>query len=151
MYTFLPVVNAEKNDRACASRVWIEHKMAGVNKFFVYQMHNTDSMMYFGGYQSLFLCYDRLPTPAAIATGTTAYCIDGLKSVPLKPIAGVVQGLFEGDGRATWVVYDDAGVIGRKKLNLSKLPKDAEVLDVTGNDPRRDGKKTWEMGYSRSS
>lgn len=148
MYTFLPVVTAEKNDRACAfaSRVWIEHKKAGVNKFFVYQMHNTDTMMYFGGYQSLFVCYDRSPTPAAIAAAVTAYCIDGLKSVPFKPIEGVVQGLFEGDGRATWTIYDDAGVIGRKNLNLTKLPKDAEMLDVMGNDPRRDGKRTWEIG-----
>lgn len=148
MYTFLPAVTAEKNDRACAfaCRVWIEHKKTGIDKFFVYQMHNTDSMMYFGGYQSLFLCYDRSPTPAAVATAVTAYCIDGLKSVPFKPIEGVVQGLFEGDGRATCVVYDDAGVIGRKKLNLTKLPKDAEVLDVMGNDPRRDGKRAWEVG-----
>lgn len=148
MYTFLPVVTAEKNDRACAfaSRVWIEHKKAGVDKFFVYQMHNTDSMMYFGGYQSLFIGHDRSPTPAAIATATTAYCIDGLKFVPFKPVEGVVQGLFEGDSRATWAVYDDAGVMGKKRLNLTKLPKDAEVLDVMGNDPRRDGKTTWEIG-----
>jgi hypothetical protein len=58
----------------------------------------------------------------------------GRTFVPLKPVAGIVQGLFEGDGRATWVVCDDAGVVGRKRLNLAKLPKDSEVLDVMGND-----------------
>jgi len=148
MYTFLPGVSPEKNDRACAfaSRVWIEHKKAGVDKFFVYQMHNTDTMAYFGGYQSLFLGYDRSPTPAAVAAATTAYGIDGLKPVPFQPVEGVVQGLFEGDGRATWVVYDDSGVVGRKRLRLTQLPRDAEVLDVMGNDPRRDGKKEWGIG-----
>ena len=148
LYTFLPAVTPEKNDRAAAfaSRVWIEHKKAGVAKFFVYQMHNTDSMMYFGGYQSLFLGHDRSPTPAAVATAVTAYCIDGLESVPFKPIEGIVQGLFAGDGRTTWVVYDDSGVFGRKRLNLAKLPQDAEILDVIGNDPRRDGRRDWEIG-----
>lgn len=74
--------------------------------------------------------------------------MDGLKSVPLKPVEAVVQGLFSGDGRATWVFYDDSGVVGRKRLSLTKLPKDAEVLDVMGNDPRRDGKKEWEIGIA---
>jgi hypothetical protein len=76
----------------------------------------------------------------------TAYCIDGLDSVPFKPIEGVVQGLFAGDGRTTWVVYDDSGVFGRKRMNLAKLPQDAEILDVMGNDPRRDGKGECEIG-----
>jgi hypothetical protein len=147
-YTFLPVVTREKNDRACAfaSRVWIEHKKAGVDKLFLFQMHNTDSMMYFGGYQSLLFGYDRSPTPAAVATAVTAYGIDGLTAVPFSPVEGVVQGLFRGDDRATWVVYDDAGVVGRKRLNLAGLPEDTEVLDVMGNDPRRDGKREWEIG-----
>jgi hypothetical protein len=117
-----------------------------VDKFFVYQMHNTDTMAYFGGYQSLFLGYDRSPTPAAVATGVTAYGIDGLEPVPFQSVEGVVQGLFAGDGRATWAVYDDSAVVGRKRLRLTQLPRDAEVLDVMGNDPRRDGKKEWEIG-----
>jgi hypothetical protein len=148
MYTFLPVVTREKNDRACAfaSRVWIEHKKAGVDKFFVYQMHNTDSMMYFGGYQSLYLGYDRSPTPAAVATAVTAYCIDGLRSVPCPPLVGIVEGLFEGNGRATWAVYDDSAVAGRRRLNLTKLSPDLEVLEVMGNDPRATGKAEWEIG-----
>lgn len=57
-----------------------------------------------------------------------------------------MQGLFSGHGRATWAVYDDSGIVGRKRLNLTKLPKDVEVLDVMGNDPRREGKKEWEIG-----
>jgi hypothetical protein len=147
-YTFLPAVTREKNDRACAfaSRVWIEHKKANVDKFFVYQMHNTDSMMYFGGYQSLYLGYDRSPTPAAVSTAVTAYCIDGLRSVSLKPVEGIVQGLFAGDDRATWGACDDSGVVGRRRLNLAQLPPDVQIMDVMGNDPRRDGKKDWEIG-----
>jgi len=109
-------------------------------------MHNVDTMSYYGGYQSLLIGYDRTPTPAAVAVAVTAYCMDGLKSLPCSAVEGVVQGLFSGDGRATWVVYDDAGVIGRKKLDLTQLPPDAEVLDVVGNDPRRDGKQDWEIG-----
>ena len=37
-------------------------------------------------------------------------------------------------------------MLGRQSLNLTKLPPDVEVLDVMGNDPRREGKKTWEIG-----
>jgi len=117
-----------------------------VEKFFVYQMHNTDSMMYFGGYQSLFLGYDRSPTPAAVAAAGTAYCIAGLRPVPFERKAGIVQGLFAGEDRATWVVYDDSGVVGRKRLNLAGLPQEAEILDIMGNDPRGDGKADWEVG-----
>lgn len=145
-YTFLPVTR-ELNDRAIAfaSRVWIEHAKAGIGKFFVYQMHQTDSIMYFGGYK-MWIGYDRSVTPAAVATATTAYCMDGLKTVPFKAIPGVLQGLFAGDGRATWVVYDDSGVPGRRRLDLAQLPRDAEVLDVMGNDPRVDGRMGWEIG-----
>jgi hypothetical protein len=31
-------------------------------------------------------------------------------------------------------------------MNLAKLPQDAEILDVMGNDPRRDGKGECEIG-----
>jgi hypothetical protein len=74
--------------------------------------------------------------------------MDGLKCLPCAPVAGVVQGLFSGDGRAAWVVYDDAGVVGRKRLNLAKLPRDAQLLDVMGNDPRQEGKKAWDIGIN---
>jgi hypothetical protein len=147
-YPDLREVTPEKNDRAAAfaSRVWIEHAKQRISKFFVYQMHNTDTMAYHGGYQSLLIGYDRTPTPAAIATATTAYCMDGLECLPCVAVPGVVQGLFSGGGRATWAVYDDAAVTGRKRLNLTALPPGVEVRDVMGNDPRRDGRKSWEIG-----
>jgi hypothetical protein len=50
----------------------MEHAKAGVSKFFVFQMHNTDSPMYMGGYQSLLISYDRSPTPAAVAAAGQA-------------------------------------------------------------------------------
>jgi hypothetical protein len=150
LYTFLPpdIFSADRNDRACAfaSRVWMEHAKAGANKCFIYQMHNTDSPMYMGGYQSLFISYDRSPTPAAVAAATTAYAMDGLDCLPFAPVPGVVQSRFGGTGRATWAVYDDSGVTGRRRLDLQRLPKEAEVFDVMGNDPRRDGKAVWEIG-----
>jgi len=147
-YTFMPIEKSGVNERATAfaSRVWIEHAKAGVSKYFVYQMHNTDSVMYYGGYQSLFVGFDRTPTPAAVAAAVTAYCMDGMGVVPQEPLDGVVEGLFAGDDRATWAVYDDGGAIGRKQLDLSKLPAGVEVLDVMGNDPRRDGLTKWEIG-----
>jgi len=146
-YTDQLLYDAARNARATAfaSRVWVEHLKNGISKFFAYTMHNTDSLMYNGGYQSLLIGYDRTPTPAAIATATTAYCIDGLKPATFQPLPGVVQGLF-GGSRATWVVYDDSAVVGRKHLRFAGLPKDVRVLDVMGNDPRLDGLTDWEIG-----
>ena len=66
--------------------------------------------------------------------------------MPCPPIVGIVEGLFEGDGRATWAVYDDSAVAARRRLNLTKLSPDLEVLDVMGNDPRATGKTEWEIG-----
>jgi hypothetical protein len=144
-YTFMPATRA-MNERATAfaSRVWVEHAKAGINKFFVYTTHQTDTAMYYGS--KLYIGYDRSVTPAVVATAVTAYCIDGLKSVPCAETPGVVQGLFTGDDRATWVVYDDSGTAGRGRLDLRKLPRAVELLDVMGNDPRRSGVKTWEIG-----
>jgi hypothetical protein len=142
--------DAQRNEQATAfaSRVWVEHARAGIAKCFIYMMHNTDTMMYNGGYQSLLIGYDRTPTPAAIATATTAYCIDGLKFEACRPTPGIVQAAFGGPGRASWVVYDDGGVIGRRRLNLAQLPPEVQVLDVMGNDPRADGREVWEIGIS---
>jgi len=148
MYPDLPEVTAEKNERAAAfgARVWLEHARQGISKFFVYQMHNTDTLAYHGGYQSLLIGYDRTPTPAAVATATTAYCMDGLTCLEEKPLEGIVQRVFDGPDRRVWAVYDDAAVTGRKQLNLTKLPVGVTVLDVMGNDPRADAKKVWEIG-----
>jgi hypothetical protein len=147
-YTHLRYATPDTNLRATAfaSRVWIEHAKAGVSKFFPYQMHNVDTLMYYGGYQSLLIQYDRTPTPAAVATAVTAYAMDGLKCLPYQAIEGIVQGLFEGPGRATWVTYDDGAVTGRRRLDLRRLPRGVELLGVMGNDPRRDGVKLWEIG-----
>lgn len=147
-YTFMPST-PEINERAVAyaSRVWLEHAKAGISKFFQYHLHQTDTAMYFGS-GKLFIGYDRSPTPAAVATAVTAWCMDGLKSVPVAPIPGVVQGLFSGADRRCWAVYDDGGVPGERRLDLTRLPADVRVLDCMGNDPRRDGKQQWTIGLS---
>jgi hypothetical protein len=148
-YTFLPTTPA-LNDLALAfaSRVWIETAKAGVAKFFVFMMYQSDAVLHnygTGSWKNL-IGFDRSVTLGAVATAVTAHCIDGLKTRPCASITGVVQGLFAGGDRATWVVYDDGGVTGRKTLDLTKLPRRVHVLDVMGNDPRRDGVKTWEIG-----
>lgn len=147
-YTFMPST-PEINERAVAygSRVWLEHARAGISKFFQYTSHQSDTAMYFGSYK-LFIGYDRSPTPAAVATAVTAWCMDGLRSVPATPVAGVVQALFTGASRRCWAVYDDGGVPGQRRLALSKLPADARVLDAMGNDPRQDGRKDSTIGMS---
>jgi hypothetical protein len=147
-YTFMPS-SREINERAVAygSRVWLEHAKAGISKFFQYHLHQTDTAMYFGS-GKLFIGYDRSPTPAAVATAVTAWCMDGLRNVPATPVPGVVQALFTGPDRRGWAVYDDGGVPDQRHLNLTKLPPDARVLDVMGNDPRRDGKRDWAIGMS---
>jgi hypothetical protein len=81
-----------------------------------------------------------------VATAVTAYAMDGLKFVDTPARAGLVQAAFSGPGRATWAVYDDGGVIGRQRLDLTRLPAGVEVLDVMGNDPRQAGQKSWEIG-----
>ncbi len=147
-YTFMPST-PEINERAVAfgSRVWMEHARAGISKFFQYHTHQTDTAIYFGS-GKLLIGYDRSPTPAAVATAVTAWCMDGLQSVPALPLPGVVQGLFTGPDRRCWAIYDDGGVPGQRQLSLSELPADTLVLDAMGNDPRRDGKQTWTVGMS---
>ncbi|MEI6500341.1 MAG: hypothetical protein WCP21_04855 [Armatimonadota bacterium] len=70
----MSLATPQTNARAAAfaSRVWLEHARAGVSKFFVYTMHNVDTMSYYGSYQSLLIQYDRTPTPAAASTAVTA-------------------------------------------------------------------------------
>jgi len=147
-YRHMPLATEETNERATAfaSRIWIEHARAGVSKFFVYQMHNVDTMMYYGGYQSLLIQYDRTPTPAAVSAAVTAWCMDAMEFRPCPPAEGVVQALFAGDGRATWAIYDDGGVLGRRRLDLGALPAGAQVLDVMGNDPRTGDEREWAIG-----
>ncbi len=147
-YTFMPST-PEINERAVAyaSRVWMEHAKAGISKFFQYHLHQTDTALHFGS-GKLFIGYDRSPTPAAVATAVTAWCMDGLRSVPVAPLPGAVQALFTGTDRRCWAIYDDGGEPGQRRLDLSKLPADARVLDAMGNDPRREGRQTWAVGMS---
>jgi hypothetical protein len=56
-------------------------------------MHNVDTLVYYGGYPSLLIQYDRTPTPAAVATSVTAHAMDGLKCLPCAPVEGLVQGV----------------------------------------------------------
>jgi hypothetical protein len=111
-------------------------------------MHNVDTMSYYGGYQSLLIHYDRTPTPAAVTTAVTAYAIDGLRFCASPDTEGVVQALLAGEDRACWAVYDDGGSPGKLRLALARLPREAEVLDVMGNDPRRDGERRWQIGMT---
>ena len=43
-------------------------------------------------------------------------------------------------------MFVSAGSHIRRRLDLRKLPRGAEVFDTMGNDPRRDGRKDWEIG-----
>jgi hypothetical protein len=149
-YSHMDLATPETNQRATAfaSRVWLEHARIGAAKYFVYQMHNVDTMSYYGGYQSLLIQYDRTPTPAAVAAAVTAYCIDGLQFRPCADVEGVVQALFTGEDRSCWAAYDDGGVPGRRRLSLAKLPAEAQVLDVVGNDPRGGRERDWEIGMT---
>jgi len=149
-YSHMPLATPDTNRRATAfaSRVWLEHGRIGVAKHFLYQMHNVDTMSYYGGYQSLLIQYDRTPTPAAVAAAVTAYCMDGLEFRLCPDVAGVVQALFEGGGRTCWAVYDDGGTPGRRRLDLRKLPAGIQLLDVMGNDPRRENGRHWDVGMT---
>jgi hypothetical protein len=144
-YTWLG--DAEQNARATAfaSRVWIEHRKAGM-RFFLYTLHQSDTILYHGGFKSL-IGYDRSPTPAAVACAVTAWCTDGLVSQPCPAVEGAVQGLFAGAGRVAWAVHGDPiKRQARCTLDLARLPATVRVLDVMGNDPRLDGLTAWEVG-----
>ena len=101
----------------------MEHAKAGISKFLQYHLHQTDTAIYFGS-GKLFIGYDRSPTPAAVATAVTAWCMDGPRSVPATPVPGVVQALFTGTDRRCWAIYDDGGVPDQGHLNLTRSPSD---------------------------
>lgn len=135
-YSFLPV-NKQQNERAVAfgSRVWMEHLKAGINKFFLYTTHQSDTIMYYGGYK-LLIGYDRSVTPAAVATAVTAWCIDGLQCFPCQQQPDVIQSLFQGDKRAVWSVYSDPASGQTKYLDITKLPSTFQLIDTMGNNLR---------------
>jgi hypothetical protein len=135
-YSFMPAAEGKLNERAAAfgARVWVEQRKGGIDKLFIYTLHQSDTIMYYGGYKKL-IGFDRSVTPAAVSTAVTAWCIDGLKNIPLNPQAGTVQGLFGDEKRCCWVAFDDSAVTGHKTLHLDKLPSGVHVIDSMGNAP----------------
>ena len=144
-YTFLADDDINSRAAAFGARVWVEQKKGGIDKLFIYTMHQSDTIMYFGGYKKL-IGFDRSITPSAVSTAVCAWAIDGLDSQPFPEIKGVVQGYFTGRDRATYVSFDDSAVPGKKSIDLSKLPAAWQVVDVMGNDPRKDGIEQFEFG-----
>ena len=124
-------VDRQQNDKAVAfgTRGWSETIASGVDKVFLYTMHNTDEVDV-GGLMSL-IDFNRSPNPEAAATATTAYFIDGLKPVKdLAAIPGVKYNCFAGDGRVTFVVWKDILVRGSPALSVGGKLK---VFDAMGN------------------
>ncbi len=141
-YSFMPASSGKINEKAAAfcARVWVEQLKGGINKLFIYTLHQSDTIMYYGGYKKL-IGFDRSVTPAAAATATTAWCIDGLKNIPMEKYPGIVQGLFTNEKRCCWIVFDDSGVPGQKILHLNKIPPAIKLIDVMGNSPISDDRK----------
>ncbi|MBS1371104.1 MAG: hypothetical protein HPZ91_14225 [Lentisphaeria bacterium] len=144
-YSFLADDDVNSRAAAFGARVWVEQRKAGIDKLFLYTMHQSDTIMYFGGYKKL-IGFDRSVTPAAVATAVCAWAIDGLEPQPCRELKGVVQGCFTGKDRAAYVVFDDSAVPGRKMFDLSGLPAGWLTVDVMGNDPRNDGIERFELG-----
>lgn len=140
-YSFMPAAQGKLNERAAAfgARVWIEQIKGGIDKVFIYTLHQSDTIMYYGGYKKL-IGFDRSITPAAVSGAVTAWCIDGLKNIKLPACHGIVEGLFYGNNRSCWIGFDNNTVPGNMILNPDKLPPEIKLLDVMGNKPGKDGK-----------
>jgi len=147
-YSFMPAIPENLNEQAAAfgARVWVEQRKGGIDKLFLYTLHQSDTITYYGGYKKL-IGFDRSVTPAAAATATAAWCIDGLKCLPLKQRHGIVQGLFADGKRSCWVVFDDNSVTGRCMFNTDKLPAGTRVIDVMGNPPTKSQLEIGIMPY----
>lgn len=141
-YSFMPAASGKINERAAAfgARVWIEQRKGGIDKTFIYTLHQSDTIMYYGGYKKL-IGFDRSVTPAAVASAITAWCIDGLDNIPLKPRPGLVEGLFSNKKRSCWVVFDDHSMPGNLSIDKNKLPSKIKLYDVMGNSPGENGGK----------
>ena len=114
-------------------RCWADTFASGISKVFLYTLHNTDNP-YTANLQTL-ADYDRAVTPVAATTAVTAYFIDGLKSDgPVRSADGRKTARFSGDGRRVHVIWDDAAIAGRSKMNLSALRPGMKVYDAMGND-----------------
>ena len=104
--------------------------------------------MYHGGYKTL-INYDRSITPSAVATAVTAYCMDGLSPVTCPNVKqGAAQVAFAGEGRTVWATFLDPLATQPVSIDLSTLPPAWDVRDVMGNDPRRAGNTTAEIGLT---
>ena len=145
-YRFLKV-DPCLNDKAVAfaSRVWIESVRSGISKLFIYTIHQSDTVAYYGGFK-MMIGFDRSVTPGAAATAICAWCIDGLKYRTLPDSPGVKEAWFVGKDRQVWTVYADQSSQTVKTLRLDAIPKNWLVLDAMGNDPRLDAQPEPEIG-----
>ncbi|MBT3290740.1 MAG: hypothetical protein HN380_25575 [Victivallales bacterium] len=138
-YSFLGDPRVNEWGAAFGSRVWLSTAAAGFRKTFIYTLHQTDTIMYHGGYKTL-INYDRSITPSAVATAVTAYCMDGMLPIACPKVnQGAAQYAFAEEGRTVWSTFLDPLAKQPVLLHVGKLPATWEVLDAMGNDPRRDG------------
>ena len=145
-YTFRKTSAYElERGAAFGVRCWADTFASGMSKVFLYTLHNTDNPRT-ADLQTL-ADYDRAVTPVAVTTAVTAYFIDGLKSDgPVRSVDGRKVARFSGDGRRVHVVWDDAAVAGRSKMNFSALRAGMKVYDAMGNDLAGKGQQSVTLG-----
>jgi hypothetical protein len=147
-YSFLGEDRVNEWGAAFGARVWLSTAAAGFRRTFIYTLHQSDTIMYHGGYKML-INYDRSITPAAVATAVTAYCMDGLAPATCPKVCkGAAQYAFTDGDRATWAAFMDPLATTPVFVALDKLPRAWEVRDVMGNDPRRDGVSRLKLGLT---
>ena len=147
-YSFLGEPRVNEWGAAFGSRVWLSTAAAGFRRTFIYTLHQSDTIMYHGGYKTL-INYDRSVTPSAVATAVTAYCMDGLSPVACPRVhQGAAQYAFADGDRAVWATFRDPLATQPVFLKLDKLPQEWELRDVMGNDPRRDGIVSLGLGLT---
>jgi len=110
-------------------------------------MHQSDTIMYLGGFKAL-IGFDRSITPAATSTAVCAWAIDGLTPQKMQSKPGVVQRYFTGKDRTCYVVFNDGGVPRQLSFKLDAIPRDWQIVDVMGNDPRLDGHTSLSIGIT---
>lgn len=145
-YTFRKATEFEvTRGAAFGVRCWADTFASGISKVFLYTLHNTDNPRT-ASLQTL-ADYDRAVTPVAATTAVTAYFIDGLKSAGrTRSEKGRKIATFTGDGRRVDVVWDDAALPGRGRLDLGALRPGVRVYDAMGNDLAAKGLSSVELG-----
>ncbi len=142
-YTFIPVSKRDNiNSAAFGSRVWIEQINGGISKFFIYTLHQSDTIMYHDGYQSM-IGFDRSVPPQAVASAVTAWCIDGMKPVSVTRDKGIIMRAFSDNRRTTLSIFDDSAVTGKLNFDINKIPKEITVIDLMGNNLRDETSSTY--------